>query len=363
MSATAESSPVSASGSGLGRFARHAVTAIAVASIAVLALATIWLATEIVMTIVAGILGAVLLDGLAGVIARHTPLGRRVALALVLAASAGLAIGFGFWAAPDLARQLEGLGTRVSEALVELRDRLSSYTWASWALENFEPKEVFSGNRALVGQVGGVVFAAVGVVGTLLLAVVFAIYFAFQPEVYIDGALHLAHPDRRERLREVIAKIGHALRRWFVGRFVSMVAVGVGTGLGLWAVGVPMALVLGILAGALSFVPNLGPILSAAPGLLLAWTQSTTTMLWALAVYVGVQLVDNYAITPLVELRAVKLPPALLLGVQLLLGVLAGALGLLLATPLTVTVIVAVQMLYVRDVLGDPVAPLAEESA
>lgn len=348
---------------GPGRFVRHAVTATAVAAVAIAVFATLWLATEVVLTIVAGMLGAVLLDGLATLISKRTPLSRRLALALILVVSLAAAVGFGLWAAPELARQLDGLGTRVSEGLAQLRDRLSGYRWADWALRNMEPQEVFSGNQALVGHVGGAVFTAIGVVGTLLLAIVFAIYFAFQPNIYIEGALHLARPEGRDRLREVIGGIGHALRRWFVGRFVSMVAVGVGTGLGLWLADVPMALVLGILAGALSFVPNLGPILSAAPGLLLAWTQSTTTMLWALAVYVGVQLIDNYAVTPLVELRSVKLPPALLLGVQLLLGVLAGALGLLLATPLTVAVIVAVQMLYVRDVLGDPVAPLAQGAA
>jgi predicted PurR-regulated permease PerM len=363
MSASADSSPSRPSGAGPGRFVRRVITAISVVLIALFVLAAVWLATEVVLTIIAGMLGAVLLDGVARVISKHTPLGRRLALSLLLLVGLALAIGFGLWAAPDLARQLDGLGTRITEALQQLRVRAADYRWADWALSNIEPKEVFSGNQAIVGQVGGAVFAAVGVVGTLLLAIVFAIYFAFQPGIYLDGALYLAPPEGRDRLREVMAEIGHALRRWFVGRFVSMLAVGVGTGLGLWAAGVPMPFVLGILAGALSFVPNLGPLLSAAPGLLLAWTQSTATMLWALGVYVGVQLVDNYAITPLVELRAVKLPPALLLGVQLLLGVLAGALGLLLATPLTVAVIVAVQMLYVRDVLGDRVEPLAHGTA
>jgi predicted PurR-regulated permease PerM len=73
-----------------------------------------------------------------------------------------------------------------------------------------------------------------------------------------------------------------------------------------------------------------------------------------------VQTLESYLITPLVQRRAVSLPPVILITAQVAMGVLAGATGVLLATPLAVSVIVLLQMLYVEDVLGDNVHVLGQ---
>jgi predicted PurR-regulated permease PerM len=134
---------------------------------------------------------------------------------------------------------------------------------------------------------------------------------------------------------------------------VSMLIVGVVTTLGLWLIGVPLALALGLLAALAEFVPNLGPLLAFAPAILLALTESTTQALAVLLLYLGVQGFESYVLTPLVEKRAVALPPALTILSQVLLGVLAGGMGLALATPLAAASLVLVQRFYVEDTLGD----------
>lgn len=75
--------------------------------------------------------------------------------------------------------------------------------------------------------------------------------------------------------------------------------------------------------------------------------------LYVLLLYVGVQTVESYLITPLVQERAVYLPPAAIVVFQVLMGVLFGLLGVLLATPLAAVTLVVVRRLYVEDVLGD----------
>jgi predicted PurR-regulated permease PerM len=125
------------------------------------------------------------------------------------------------------------------------------------------------------------------------------------------------------------------------------------TGLGLWLVGIPLAWTLGLIAGLLDFVPNIGPLIGFLPAFLLAMAMGPTKALWVAVVYVLVQTIEGYLVTPLVQKRAVDLPPALTITGQLLMGVLAGPLGVLLATPLLAVGMVLVKILYVEETLGD----------
>ena len=114
-----------------------------------------------------------------------------------------------------------------------------------------------------------------------------------------------------------------------------------------------MALVLGLIAGLLSFIPNIGPVLAVIPALLLASLEGGRTVLYVAGLYLFVQALESYVFTPFMQQRIVSIPPALTIGVQLLFGLLAGTLGLLLATPLAALGMVLVRMLYVEDLLGD----------
>jgi predicted PurR-regulated permease PerM len=139
-----------------------------------------------------------------------------------------------------------------------------------------------------------------------------------------------------------------------------MAVVGFLTAVGLWVAGIPLAFVLGLIAALLSFVPYIGPIASVVPAALVALAESPTKVLYVFIIYGVVQLLESYLITPLIQERAVSIPPAVLISAQVIMGILAGAIGVLMATPLAVVLIVLVQMLYLADVLGDPVSTLGE---
>ena len=155
-----------------------------------------------------------------------------------------------------------------------------------------------------------------------------------------------------ENMREVLAKLSDTLWWWLIGRLIAMTFIGVATGVGLTLLGVPLAFILGLLAALLSFVPNLGPILSALPAILLGFVQSPQTALWVAALYAGVQVVESYVLDPIIDRKTVYLPPAFTISAQLLMGLFAGLLGVTLATPLAAALVVIVTMLYVQDVLG-----------
>jgi len=146
--------------------------------------------------------------------------------------------------------------------------------------------------------------------------------------------------------------MGSQLKGWLIGRLVAMTVVGLIVGVGLWLVEVPHFLALALVAAALTAIPYLGPILSAIPGILLALLQSPTLALWAAGVYVLSQAAENYVVTPLVQQRMVNMPPVLTIVAVTLIGSLFGVLGMVVATPLAVTLVAAVKMLYVEDVLG-----------
>jgi predicted PurR-regulated permease PerM len=137
---------------------------------------------------------------------------------------------------------------------------------------------------------------------------------------------------------------------------VSMVEVGVLIWVGLWLLGVPAAAALAFLAMMLGFIPNIGPIISAVPAILAGEIQGGLMMaVYVALLYLVVQAFDGYLVTPLVQQETVSLPPALTLTVQLIMGFSFGILGLLLAVPLAVVALVLVQMLYIKDILGEHV--------
>jgi predicted PurR-regulated permease PerM len=128
-----------------------------------------------------------------------------------------------------------------------------------------------------------------------------------------------------------------------------MAVEGVGTWLLLLVGGVPMAALLGLLTGILAFLPNIGAIISGALIILIGFSVNLETGLWAVAVYLIVQIVDGYLIVPYVAKKTVDLAPALVLGAQVIFGALFGILGLALADPLVAMMKAALDQKSVDD--------------
>lgn len=183
-----------------------------------------------------------------------------------------------------------------------------------------EVPEAMPSIEVLVPQVMGLfeplfgTFAGIARVTTDALYVFFAaLFLALAPKQHRHGLVKLVPKGWRPRARAVLRATGAALRGWLLGRFVAMVSVGVMVTLGLWALEIPAALLLGLLAFVLDFIPYLGPFLAAVPALLLAFTDSPMAVLWVAGLYLVVQHIESYVVTPVVQERAVELPPILTL--------------------------------------------------
>jgi predicted PurR-regulated permease PerM len=185
----------------------------------------------------------------------------------------------------------------------------------------------------------------------VVIVIFFAVFLAAQPGVYVEGLLRLIPVRKRQRAREVLGSLSVVLQRWLVGQSALMLMMGILTFAGLSLLKVPLALPLALLSGILYFVPYVGAITAAVPALLIGLSVSAQMAAYVALLFVGIHAVEGYLVEPLVQNKAVYLPPALILFSQVLLALLAGPLGLAVATPLAAALVVAVKMLYVEDVL------------
>jgi predicted PurR-regulated permease PerM len=211
--------------------------------------------------------------------------------------------------------------------------------------------------------------STVQAVGGLLLIIFLSIYFAADPELYRRGALLLLPERRRQLGARVMDRVAVVLRKWLVTQLIAMAVIGTVSTIALLLLGVKAAFALGILAGLFEFIPTVGPILSAIPAVAMAFLDSPEKALIVIAVYMGIQFLENHILIPLLMKGGMDLPPALTVISQALLALVFGFLGLMVAVPMLATVMVIVQMLYVqrtaeRDRLarGAPLDPDLDET-
>lgn len=313
-----------------------------------------WLAFEFLLLIFAAILFGVLFNGIAQWVTDKTGMPYGVSLLLffvLLIAALGAA---GLLLAPRISTQFESLADNLPRALEQWRARAEDSTWMNFVLEQRDRLEqAVEQSTGVFSVVTGVLSSITGAFSSFAIAFVLGICLSISPKAYVGGFLKLIPLGYRSRAKQVLHETGSTLQSWLIAKLLEMLLIGVLTTVGLWFIGIELALVLGLIAGLLSFIPNIGPILAIIPAILLASLEGTDTVLWVVALYMGVQAIESWGLTPWLQQRIVEMPPALTISIQILFGLLAGTIGLILATPLAAAGMVLVNMLYVQDILGD----------
>lgn len=315
----------------------------------------LWVYADFFLLLFGGVLWGVGLSGVARFGGRYARLPYLGALTLSLLLLGGALALVGWRMGPKIAAGLLELQDMLPEILQQLRSQVHHIGLLQELLTRLS-----SADNSLVGaqafsRIAGVFSTTVGIVTASLFILVIGIYVALKPEVYREGITRLVVPAKRDYAREVLAEIAHTLRWWLLGRLLALTLVGVLTWIGLFALGIESAITLAFVAAVLSFIPNVGPVLSVIPAVLVGWSVGPAMALWVVLLYAAIQAVESYLITPMVQQRNLAIPPALLLSAQFLLGLMFGIMGLLLATPLLVVALVLVRMLYIRNVLKDEI--------
>ncbi|MFL6263683.1 MAG: AI-2E family transporter [Thermoanaerobaculia bacterium] len=342
-----------------------------------LLLRLLWVAHDLIFITFLGILFGLAVARGADLLERFR-IPRGVGAVLIVIAFLGVIAGLGAWAAPTLRAQSGELQTLLPQAIDRLEGWVDSHrdgvigqimpppTPAAPAQPPTESPRPSGSPRGLpgslqgqLGAVGRYLFSflssTIAVVGGLLLILFTAIYVGAEPDLYHQGLLHLFPHAARPRADEVLGAIGFTLRRWLVTQLIMMASIGVATAIGLSLLGVKAALALGLIAGLLEFIPMLGPILSAVPGIAMAFLDSPQKALLVALVYWAVQFLEGHILQPLLMKRGVDLPPVVTLVGLSLMAIVFGFLGMLVAVPVLAAVMVAIKMLYVEDVVGDDI--------
>jgi predicted PurR-regulated permease PerM len=209
--------------------------------------------------------------------------------------------------------------------------------------------------KAIIGQAAmlrGLFFTTVTSTLTVLAGFVYVVfltmYLAIEPHTYRRGILFMVPPSRRDRGALLFDAVTVTLRKWLNTQLVAMLVIGIVTTIVLLILGVKSAIPLGILAGILEFVPNLGPLMAAIPAVLIAFPDGPQKALMVIIAYWAIQFLENNVLIPHLMREELDLPPALTLLWQALMAIIFGLLGLFVAVPLLAALFVSVRFLYVR---------------
>jgi len=333
--------------------AQRALVWVGIALAVVVLLVLIWYGLDVVLLAFLGVLLAILLRAPADWLTRRTGIGTGWTLAFVcLVLVALLSLG-GFLFGRQVAEESVGLSARIPEIIEDTRARLEGSEIGRSVLQLAQLSGASGGEMQFLGKGLGLLGSTFGALANVAIVIFFAVFLAAQPKLYVDGLVHLVARPKRARVRAVLGEIVEVLRRWVVAQALLALVIALLVGAGLLAIGAPFALPLALLAGLMEFVPYIGPLLAAVPAVLVGFAEGAQMAGWIAALYLAVQAVESYVLSPIVQHKAVYLAPALILFAQVLLGVVAGGLGVAVATPLAAALMVAVNKLYVEDVLGE----------
>lgn len=293
--------------------------------------ALVVLLIEPILFIMGSVVIAVMLDGGTRLLGRILPIGRGARLAIVVFAVFAFIAWTAYLTGTNVAQQAAQL-----PALIESQvQRISAFAQSHGVdLGINEARQAGQQLLGSVGRVTAVLSSAAGILSSLVMMIVLAIFLASEPHIYSRGLAWFVPMSQREQTHILFDKMGWTLRRLMAGRLVGMMATGFLTGMLLMISGVPMATLLGVLTFMLAFLPNIGAIISGVLITMVGFSVDVQHGLFAIGIYFAVQTVESYLITPTVARRAVDMPPALVLGAQILFGALFGILGLALADPL-----------------------------
>lgn len=287
--------------------------------------------SQSLLVIFAALVFASMIDGGARLIGRYLPIPRTLRIVMVLLLAIAFLVWLGYFAGSQIAEQAATLPAIVEK---QLNDVIGMAQESGFQISLSDAQsmanQVVSGVGTVTRAIGGIA----GIIGTTAIILIIGIYVALEPNLYERGVEWMAPRGERSELRKTLAEMALTLRRLMAGRIVGMVFEGFFTWIALEMFDVPMAALLGILTGLLAFIPNIGAVVS---GLLMAtvgFSVSMETGLAAVAIYFVVQTFDGYVVIPMIARKTVDLPPALVLGAQLIMGLLFGIIGLLLADPL-----------------------------
>ena len=230
-----------------------------------------------------------------------------------------------------------------------------------------------------LGSVGGLTGPAFSVLGGALNAIinmafliVIMFYFMRDGDHFTQHLVDITPGSYRGDVRRLLYELGRVWNAYLRGQLILSLVVGTAVYISALALGLPNAPILGLVAGLLEFIPNLGPSLSLVPAVMIALVSESSTIpflsgipfaLVVMLVYIGIQNVEAFFIVPRVMGGSLDLHPVVIILAVISGASIAGALGVILAAPFTATGRLIGQYLYGKLFDMDPFPTTRRASA
>ena len=288
---------------------------------------------------------------------------RGLAVTVSLLGLLGLLVGAGWFIGPAIANQIpkytfiSGQGfEKLQEWYRQIRGVVPGDPLADTSLRDLLPQlsELSSSwaSQLFVFFTGSLDFLL-----NTLLVIVLVIMLLANPKAYRRMFLMGLPKFYRRRADGILDECEESLNGWFLGVLFNMTVITIFSAVGLTLIGVPLPLVNALIAGLLAFIPNIGPIVSVIPPMLMGLATAPWMALAVLVMYFGIQQIEGMVLTPLVMEKQVSLLPAITLIAQVVFSVFFGLLGLFMALPAVIVMQVWSKELLVKDILNRWPAP------
>lgn len=311
---------------------------------------------EVLLLVFIAVLAAVYLSAVTDELQRRLRVARWLGLSISILMTAAVLIGLGALLVPPVVDQTQALISGLPNALTDAQAALARLARRYPVLRETELADPTSGlvttliNDATSFLRGSLVpYLRAG--GKLFIegfsVLVMALYIARNPGLYHHGVLSLVPPRFRELAQRILKDVAATLRAWVVGQLLAMLFLGVLTACGLVALGVPYWLAFGAFTGLVAVVPFFGTLVSTLlPALFVIGGENWVKVIAVILLGVVVHLIEANVIVPRIMERKVSLPPVLTIASVLIMALLLGPIGLIVAVP-----VLAVTMVVVRHVL------------
>jgi predicted PurR-regulated permease PerM len=324
----------------------------------VIALYILWRIKQVLLLAFAAVVFATAIDQLVKLLQSKFKLHRKTAIAIAVTGILTFIIGFIALVIPPFIEQFQQLVELVPQGL----DQLNSLNqWLSNVLPNSllqEVKNLQSLTQNIqpfldkfIGNFFDLFSSTLAIFVNSFLVIVVTIMLLSNPTPYKQTFLLMFPAFYRPRVQIILKKCEKSLGGWTISILFNMAVITILSGLGLLFLGVKLPLANSLLAGMLTFIPNLGPLLSVVPPTAMALLDAPWKALAVLILYFLIQQVETNILTPVVMQKQVSLLPAITLLSQVAFAVFFGVLGLLLALPITVVAQVWLKEVLVKDIL------------
>lgn len=316
--------------------------------------AIIYLFHDVLLIAFGGVLFAVLLNAAVDALRSRLAMPRWLALALSIIVPGGLFVLALIYGGSIVVRQYDALRTAIPIAFsAGLQNLQNGPLGGLLPTTAADLQSIIGSAIGFAQRASGLISSTIGLLISAGVMIFVGICIAAEPKLYRDGLVLLVPSARRIKARVLLDDMGRTLAAWLGARLVSMIAIALLAAVGLTILQIPYSIALGIFAGVLAFVPNVGALVAGLPAVILALAISPQRAALVIGMYWLAHTLDDFLVIPIAERRIVHLPPALTMLMQVALGGTVGLLGIAFAAPLTAAAIVAARTLWIESVAED----------